>query len=166
MVSVWSIAGVDQEFSQLGSDVLAVYTAVYLVWAFLGKRLLLWVCGCRHSIYNYVVMTTRKLVHDEVKIFWCYGVSCPVVHAPFTAKGAWMTGHETTCCMNYHVHSTWVCYQASNLIMHAWVVWFPSTNLAALYSNWAFILKHFLPAKQLNKGHMFLKVSSCEFTWF
>ena len=105
----------DQEFSQ---EVMCwLYTQG--LWVFLGKRLLLWVCGCRHSIYNYVVMTTRKLVHDEVKIFWCYGVSCPVVHAPFTPRGAWMTGHETICCMNYHVHSTWVCYQASNLIMHA-----------------------------------------------
>ena len=67
MVSVWSIAGVYWGFSQeVPARVGCTQHSISMV--FLGKRLLLWVCGCKHSTYNYVAMTTRKLVNDEIKI--------------------------------------------------------------------------------------------------
>ena len=78
MVSVWSIAGVDQEFSQEVMCWLYTQRSMGFSW----KKTL--VVGVWVQTFNYVV---RKLVYDEVKI-WCYGVSCPVVHAPFTSRGA------------------------------------------------------------------------------
>ena len=56
-----SIAGVYWGLSQ---EVPACVQCIHMQHSmvFLGKRLLLWVCGCKHSTYNYVVVTTRKLV--------------------------------------------------------------------------------------------------------